>query len=45
MLPEGPDNANKRIKKDIFQSTFSPENAGLRPVGQSPDRVLTYPVT
>ena len=24
MLSEGPDNANKRMKKDIFQSTFSP---------------------
>jgi hypothetical protein len=29
MLSEGPDNANKRIKMDIFQSTFSLGNGRL----------------
>lgn len=44
MLPEVPDNAKKRIKRTSSRAQPS-QNAGLRLVGHSADRVLTYPVT
>ena len=44
MLSEVPDNAKKRIKRTPSRA-HSCENAGLRLVGHSADRVLTYPVT